>query len=79
MIVRQGQKVVWGVTSGHRGRTHTLVICGSASGYVLPPLMIYPRVRISESLKIGAPPGTMFAGSPKATKIFFFKMDGLLH
>ena len=65
VIARWGQKVVWGLTSGERGCTHTLIIRGSASGYVFPPLMIYPRVRISESLKIGAPPCTMFASSPK--------------
>ena len=71
--------VVWNVMSSERGHTHTLVVCGSASGYVLPPLMIYPRVRISEHLKIGAPPGTVFAGTPKGwiNKRYFFsrRMD----
>ena len=71
---------MWGLTSGERGRTHTLIVCVSASGYVLPPLMIYPHVQISESLKIGAPPDTMFAGSPKGwINKDIFMMDGFLH
>lgn len=57
--------VVWSLTSSERGHTHTLIICGSAFGYVLPPVMIYPHVQISECLKIGTPPSTMFTGCPK--------------
>ena len=65
VLARRGQKTVWGITSGERGRTHTLLVCGSASGHALPPLMIFPRVRLPEALKVGAPPGTQFATSPK--------------
>jgi len=65
VLARRGQKTVWGITSGERGRTHTLLVCGSASGHALPPLMIFPRVRMPEALKVGAPPGTQFATSPK--------------
>jgi len=65
VLAKRGQKTVWGVTSGERGRTHTLLVCGSASGHAIPPLMIFPRVRIPDSLKQGAPPGTQFAASPK--------------
>ena len=65
ILARRGQKSVWELTSGERGRTHTLVVCGSAAGYALPPMMIFPRMRINENLRSGAPPGTIFAGSPK--------------
>ena len=65
VLARRGQKTVWGITSGERGKTHTLLVCGSASGHVIPPLIIFPRVRMPESLKQGAPPGTMFSTSPK--------------
>jgi len=65
VLARRGQKTVWRITSGERGRTHTLLVCGSASGHAIPPLIIFPQVRIPESLKQGAPPGTMFATSPK--------------
>jgi hypothetical protein len=65
VLARRGQKAVWGITSGEKGKTHTLLVCGSASGHAIPPLMIYPRVRMLESVKLNAPPGTMFATSPK--------------
>lgn len=57
-LAKRGQKTVWGVTSGERGRTHTLLVCGSASGHAIPPLMIFPRVCTPDSLK-------QFAASPK--------------
>ena len=65
VLARHGQKTVWGITSGERGRIHTFLVCGSASGHALSPLMIFPRVRMPEALKVGAPPGTQFATSPK--------------
>ena len=65
VLARRGQKTVWGITSGERGRTHMLLVCASASGHAIPPLMIFPRVRLPSSLKEGAPPGTMFATSKK--------------
>ena len=43
------------LTSGEKG---TVVVCVSASGQAIPPLMIYPRKRaVPESLKTGAVPG----------------------
>ena len=60
VLARHGQNTVWGITSGEQGRTHTLLVCGSASGHALPPLMIFRRVRMPEALKVGAPPGTQF-------------------
>ena len=65
MLARRGRITVWGITSGERGKTQTLMVCGSASCHSVPPLMIYPRVRMPESLKQGAPAGTMFETSPK--------------
>ena len=55
-----GRKNVRAVTSGECGKTHTLLVCVSASGFVMSPMMIYPRKRIADSLKKAAP-GTMFA------------------
>ena len=34
--------------------------CVSASGFVLPPFLIYPRKRITENLKVGAIAGTVY-------------------
>ena len=65
IVARRGQKTVWSLTSGERGRTHTILICCSAAGYCIPPLIIFPRVRMNDKLKTGAPPGTIFETSPK--------------
>ena len=50
--------------SAERGKTHTVLACVSASRYVLPPMMVYPRKRcVTENLKEGAIPDTYFATS----------------
>ena len=47
-----------------RGKTHTVLACVSASGYVLPPMIIYPRKKcVPETVKEGAIPDTFFATS----------------
>ena len=51
IAVHKGQKVVteirrkniWALTSGEKGKTHTIPTCVSASGFVLPSFLIYPR------------------------------------
>ena len=75
ILARRGQKTVWSLTSGERGRTHTILMCGSAAGHYIPPLIIFPRVRMNDKLKTGAPPGTIFETSPKGwiNKDIFFR------
>ena len=63
VVTEMGRKKVWSLTSGERGKTHTVITCVSASGYAIPPMMIYPRVRMSDALKAGAVPGTLFGCS----------------
>jgi len=53
-----GCKNVWSITSGENGKTHIVVTSVSASGYVIPPMMICPRKQMNEKLKQGAVPGT---------------------
>ena len=60
VITELGRKNVWSVTSAERGKTHTVSACVSASGFAIPPFMIYPRKRMSDRLKEGAVPGTAF-------------------
>ena len=66
---------MYSLTSGEKGKTHTVVVCVSASGHAIPPFMIYPRKRaVPESMKIGAVPGTIFMTSDKGwitQKIYF--------
>lgn len=65
VITEMGRKCVWSVTSAEKGKNHTILACVSASGFVLPPFMIYPRKRIKENIKEGAFPGTSFHCSNK--------------
>ena len=39
VVAEVGQRV-WSLTSVERGKTHTVVTCISASGFVLPPCLI---------------------------------------
>ena len=59
-ITELGRRCVWSVTSAEKGKNHTILACVAASGFVLPPFMIYPRKRVTENIKDGAFPGTQF-------------------
>ena len=60
VVAEVGRKMVWSLTSGEKGRTHAVVSCVSASGFALPPMIIYPRKRmVLEHLKKDALPGTL--------------------
>ena len=64
VIAQLGRHNVYSITSAERGKTHTILSCVSASGYVLPPLMIYPRKKsVPDNLKVGAVPNTVFRNS----------------
>ena len=59
-----GRRNVYSITSAERGKTHTVMACVSASGYVLPPMMVYPRKRaVPENMKVGAVANTLFKSS----------------
>jgi len=64
VLAELGRRNVYAVTSAERGKTHTILSCVSASGYVLPPMMIYPRKKcVPDKMKEGAVPGTLFRSS----------------
>ena len=64
VLAEVGRRHVYSIVSGEKGRTHTILACTSASGYVLPPLMIFPRKRaVPDKLKNGAVPNTLFTNS----------------
>lgn len=57
----KGKKQVGKMTSGERGRTITVLLCINAAGdQFIPPLFIFPRKKIIDRLKIGAPENAMF-------------------
>ena len=61
VITKLGRRTVYSLTSAEKGRTHTVVACVSATGFVLPPLTVYPRKRpVPDSFKEGAVPNTSF-------------------
>ena len=61
VVVEVGRHKVHSLTSAEKGKTHTIVTCVSASGNVLPPLMIYPRKRrLPDKAREGAVAGTVF-------------------
>lgn len=64
VVAELGRRNVYSITSGEKGKTHTVLSCVSASGNVLPPMMIYPRKKaVPDSFKEGAVPNTLFATS----------------
>jgi hypothetical protein len=60
VVTEVGRRNVWAITSGEKGKTHTILTCVSASGLALPPFMIYPRKRITDNLQVGAVAGAAF-------------------
>ena len=55
---------MYSVSAAERGKTHTILSCVSACGFVLPPMIVYPRKRpVPEHLREGAYPNTLFASN----------------
>ncbi len=64
VVAELGRRHVYALTSAERGKTHTVLSCVSASGYTMPPMMVYPRKKaVPEQCKAGALPCTLFASS----------------
>jgi len=64
IIAKKGAKQVGKMTSGERGKTVTTVCCMSAGGTFVPPMLIFPRKNMAESLMNGAPSGAVGCASP---------------
>ena len=64
VVAQLGRRNVHAMISAERGKTHTVLSCVSASGYVLPPMIVYPpKKKVPDNLSEGAIPGTLFANS----------------
>ena len=57
VISTKGKKQVGSMTSAEKGQLVTALICCSASGRYIPPMLIFPRQRMKDELMDGAPPG----------------------
>lgn len=63
VIAELGCRNVYGVTLAEHGKTHTVLSCVSASGYALPPMVVYPHKKVVPDKCRGAIPNTLFASS----------------
>lgn len=59
IIGRRGKKQIGALTSAERGSLITIVVCMSASGIYVPPMIIFPRKNMNLQLMKGAPAGSV--------------------
>ena len=64
ILARKGKKQVGALTSAERGKLVSVVISMSAAGNFVPPMVIWPRVRMQPVLMEGTPPGSISAATP---------------
>lgn len=57
IIACKGKRQVGSLTSAERGETVTGLICMSASGAYMPPMLIFPRKKNQKEFELGLPPG----------------------
>ena len=57
----RGRRQAGALTSAERGTLVTVEICMSATGSYVPPLFVWPRVRMKPELMNGAPSGAISA------------------
>jgi len=63
VIAELGKKQIGKIVSAEKGETITAVVCVSASGVFVPPMLIFPRKNLNSRLLHGAPPDTVGAAS----------------
>ncbi|XP_021706464.1 uncharacterized protein LOC110678151 [Aedes aegypti] len=76
VLAKKGVRQVPGVSSGERGVNTTAIMAMSASGQYLAPMLIFPRKRMNDALKLGAPPETIFASRPTQDAPVLLILDG---
>jgi len=59
IVATKGKKNVGALTSAEKGKTITVVCCISATGTYIPPMFIFPRVRMKHSLMDHSPSGSI--------------------
>lgn len=64
VIAAKGAKQVGHRTGAERGNLVTVCCCANALGNSVPPFFIFPRVRFSERMLAGAPPGSVGVANP---------------
>ncbi|XP_055610839.1 uncharacterized protein LOC129757592 [Uranotaenia lowii] len=65
IVAQKGVRQTSGVSSAERGTNTTVVFAMSAAGSFVPPMFIFARQRMHETLKKAAPTGAIFDCAPK--------------
>ena len=61
VVAELGKRNVYAISAAERGKTHTILSCVSASGFMLPPMMVYLRkTYVPDKLKGSAIPNTVW-------------------
>ena len=63
VVAELGCHYIHAVTSAERGKMHIVILCISATGNVLPPMIVYPQKKDLPTSFKGAFPNTFFACS----------------
>ena len=71
IIAQKGKKQVGALTAAERGTTVTVEICMSVTGSYIPPMFIFPRMRMKPELRDDLPPGSL----PKCHPTGWMQMD----
>lgn len=79
IIAKKGMKRVGAATSGERGKNHTVACAVSAAGHYIPPMIIFPRVRMSANLMINGPPGAIYKASKSGWVTEQLYVEWLVH
>lgn len=79
VLVRRQTSNAYRVQGGSGGKAYTTVMfCTSATGFLLPPFVIYKSERLYQEWCVGGPPDTGFSNSKKYVcqkkTIFFFAL-----
>ena len=59
VIARKGQKHTQSITTGNKTQI-TVLSCCSASGHVLPPMIVFDRKTLKAEMTVGEVPGSMY-------------------
>ena len=61
VLAKTGRLQVGGLVLAERGQLVSVEICMNITGTFIPPLFVFPRVRMKAKLMNGAPPGSIYA------------------
>ena len=64
IIGLKGKRQIGTLTAAERGSLMTVIVCMSAGGSFVPPMIIFPRKNMNQQLMRGAPPGSISACHP---------------